>query len=31
VEIPQAHHHVLIDQPLALVSAMRAILAAWRA
>jgi pimeloyl-ACP methyl ester carboxylesterase len=30
VEIPEAHHHVMIDQPLALVSALRAVLAAWR-
>jgi pimeloyl-ACP methyl ester carboxylesterase len=29
VEIPQAHHHVLLDQPLALVAALRAILADW--
>jgi pimeloyl-ACP methyl ester carboxylesterase len=29
VEIPQAHHHVLVDQPLALVAALRAILADW--
>lgn len=30
VEIPQAYHHVLLDQPLALVAALRAILADWR-
>ena len=30
VEIPQAYHHVLLDQPLALVAAIRAILADWR-
>ena len=30
-EIPDAHHHVMIDQPLALVAAIRALLAAWRA
>jgi pimeloyl-ACP methyl ester carboxylesterase len=29
IEIPQAHHHVLLDQPLALVAALRAILADW--
>ncbi len=29
VEIPQAHHHVPLDQPLALISAIRAILADW--
>jgi pimeloyl-ACP methyl ester carboxylesterase len=29
VEIPQAHHHLLLDQPLAFVSALRAILADW--
>ena len=31
VEIPDSYHHVMIDQPLALVSTIRAILAAWRA
>ena len=30
VEIPQAYHHVLLDQPLALIAALRAILADWR-
>lgn len=29
IEIPDAHHHIMIDQPLALVAAMRALLAAW--
>jgi pimeloyl-ACP methyl ester carboxylesterase len=29
VEIPEAHHHVPLDQPLALVAALRAILAEW--
>ena len=29
VEIPQAKHHVLLDQPLALVAALRALLADW--
>lgn len=29
VEIPEAHHHLLLDQPLAFVSALRAILADW--
>ena len=31
VEIPEAEHHVMIDQPLAFVSALRALLAAWPA
>lgn len=31
VVIPQAHHHVMIDQPLALTAAIRSLLAAWRA
>ncbi len=31
LEIPEAQHHVLIDQPLALVTAMRAVLGAWEA
>jgi pimeloyl-ACP methyl ester carboxylesterase len=29
VEIPASHHHIMIDQPLALVAAIRALLAAW--
>jgi pimeloyl-ACP methyl ester carboxylesterase len=29
--IPEAHHHVPIDQPLALVATIRAVLAGWRA
>jgi pimeloyl-ACP methyl ester carboxylesterase len=31
IEIPEARHHVLIDQPLALVTMIRAVLAAWEA
>jgi pimeloyl-ACP methyl ester carboxylesterase len=29
IEIPDAHHHIMIDQPLALVAAIRALLATW--
>jgi pimeloyl-ACP methyl ester carboxylesterase len=29
VEIPQAHHHLLLDQPLAFLAAARALLADW--
>ncbi len=29
VEIPESEHHVLLDQPLALVSTLRALFAAW--
>jgi pimeloyl-ACP methyl ester carboxylesterase len=29
IEIPDAHHHIMVDQPLALVAAIRALLAAW--
>jgi pimeloyl-ACP methyl ester carboxylesterase len=29
VEIPQAHHHLMLDQPLALIAALRTILADW--
>ena len=29
VEIPDADHHVMIDQPLAFVAALRALLAGW--
>jgi pimeloyl-ACP methyl ester carboxylesterase len=31
VPIPAAHHHVWLDQPLAFVAAVRALLAAWPA
>jgi pimeloyl-ACP methyl ester carboxylesterase len=30
VKVPEAHHHLLLDQPLATVTALRAILATWR-
>lgn len=30
VEIPEAHHHVMIDQPLALVAALRSLLEVWQ-
>lgn len=29
VEIPQAHHHLVLDQPLAFIAAVRALLADW--
>jgi pimeloyl-ACP methyl ester carboxylesterase len=29
VEIPQSQHHIMLDQPLALVAALRALLADW--
>ena len=29
VEIPAAHHHLMLDQPIAFISALRAILAGW--
>lgn len=29
VEIPQSHHHLILDQPLAFIAALRAILADW--
>ncbi len=29
IKIPAARHHVMVDQPLALVSALRALLQAW--
>lgn len=31
VEIPDSHHHIMVDHPLALVAAIRAVLAGWRA
>ena len=30
VKVPEAHHHLLLDQPLATVTALRAVLASWR-
>jgi pimeloyl-ACP methyl ester carboxylesterase len=30
IEIPQAYHHIPLDQPLALIAAIRAILADWQ-
>ncbi len=29
VDIPEAHHHLILDQPLAFISAVRALLADW--
>jgi pimeloyl-ACP methyl ester carboxylesterase len=29
VSIPEAQHHLMLDQPLAFVAALRALLAAW--
>lgn len=31
VGVPEAHHHLMLDQPLATVAAIRGILAGWRA
>jgi pimeloyl-ACP methyl ester carboxylesterase len=30
VTVPAAHHHVMLDQPLAFVTALRGLLAGWR-
>lgn len=30
VEIPEAHHHVMVDQPLALSSTIQSIIESWR-
>jgi len=30
VEVPESQHHVLLDQPLALVAALRAVFGSWR-
>ena len=30
ISIPHAHHHVMLDQPLAFVSALRTLLESWR-
>ena len=29
VSIPEAHHHLQVDQPLAFVAALRTLLADW--
>lgn len=29
ITIPESHHHVMVDQPMALVAALRALFAAW--
>ncbi len=29
VEVPEADHHIMLDQPLAFVAAIEALLAAW--
>ena len=29
IEIPEAYHHMMLDQPLLLVTALRALLADW--
>ena len=31
IAIPDSNHHIMVDQPLALVAALRALLAAWPA
>jgi pimeloyl-ACP methyl ester carboxylesterase len=29
IEIPQAHHHIMVDEPLSLVTGLRAVLTGW--
>ena len=29
IAIPEAHHHIMVDQPLALISALRALVTDW--
>jgi pimeloyl-ACP methyl ester carboxylesterase len=29
IEIPNSHHHIMIDEPLALVAALRTLFAVW--
>jgi len=29
LDVPFAHHHLLLDQPLAVVTAIRGVIAAW--
>jgi len=30
VAIPEAHHHLMLDQPLAFIASLRTLLAEWR-
>jgi pimeloyl-ACP methyl ester carboxylesterase len=30
VTVPETHHHLFLDQPLAFVAALRTMLAEWR-
>jgi pimeloyl-ACP methyl ester carboxylesterase len=30
IEIPDSDHHIMLDQPLALVAALRGVLATWK-
>ena len=30
IEIPESHHHLLLDQPIAFVVCLRALLADWQ-
>ncbi len=30
IEIPEAHHHLMLDQPLAFITGLRAVLADWQ-
>ena len=30
IEIPQAHHHIMLDQPIAFIATIRTILAQWQ-
>ena len=29
IEIPEAHHHLMLDQPLAFIAALRTLLGDW--
>ena len=29
INIPEAHHHIMVDQPLALVAALRSLIIDW--
>ena len=31
ISIPQAHHHIMLDQPIAMISALRSVLESWAA
>jgi hypothetical protein len=29
INVPEAHHHIMVDQPMALISALRSLIIDW--